>query len=88
MPTLFRQDQIQHLPRLMELQHVPLRAALVDLRMPHLQAQVLRRVQEEGRCWHWLRASKIGEGPLSGLVQGVFGRMLTLSRTAEWRTLA
>lgn len=54
MRTLLQNDQIRHNPYSLELQHVPLRAPLVHLRMPTLQVEDVQAVHVQGLSGGWL----------------------------------
>jgi hypothetical protein len=48
MRTRLQGDQVRHHPHPLELQHVPLRASLVDLRMRQVQTEDLQDMHGEG----------------------------------------
>ena len=48
MRTLLQGDQVRHDPHPLELQHVPFRASLVDLRVRQVQAQGVQDMHGEG----------------------------------------
>lgn len=61
MRALLQNDQIRHNPYSLELQHVPLRAPLVHLRMPTLQVEDVQAVHVQGLSGGWpTRADDFG----------------------------
>ena len=54
MRALLQNDQVRHNPHSLELQHVPLRAPLVHLRMPALQVEDVQAVHVQGLSGGWL----------------------------------
>ena len=54
MRALLQNDQVRHNPHSLELQHVPLRAPLVHLRMSALQVEDVQAMHVQGLSGGWL----------------------------------